>query len=82
MPDRQYTLNDPDNSTHVFIIRVWFEPRQIEGAAPLMRGVVESLPEMKSQYFLKVEEIVDIINRQISQQKEQGSDPNNSENYF
>jgi hypothetical protein len=28
-------------NTHVFIVRIWCEPREIEGAPPEWRGVIE-----------------------------------------
>ena len=33
-----------EDGRHVYIVRIWFEPREIAGAAPLMRGTIEHLP--------------------------------------
>lgn len=31
-------------SRQVFIVRVWLEPRELEGAAPQLRGTIEHVP--------------------------------------
>ena len=33
-----------DEETQVFIVRLWREVREIEGARPLLRGTVEHVP--------------------------------------
>ena len=37
-------MTPTEQGRHVFIVRIWFEPREIAGAAPLMRGTIEHLP--------------------------------------
>ena len=34
-------MNSNDEETQVFIVRLWRERREIEGARPLLRGTVE-----------------------------------------
>ena len=37
----QAQMNSNDEETQVFIVRLWREAREIEGARPLLRGTVE-----------------------------------------
>ena len=39
------------DNTHVFIMRIWREPREVEGAEPEWRGVVEYLATGDKSYF-------------------------------
>jgi hypothetical protein len=34
----------PEDHTHAFIVRLWLEPREIQGEKPLWRGVIEHVP--------------------------------------
>ena len=43
--------------TQAFLIRVWCEPREIEGAAPEWRGVIEHLPSRERRYLRNLDEI-------------------------
>jgi hypothetical protein len=45
----------------VFIVRIWCEPREIEGAPPLWRGVIEHMPSGERRYVQSLQEIVDLI---------------------
>jgi hypothetical protein len=38
-------------STHVFILRLWLEPREIEDAQPEWRGVIEHVESGEHRYF-------------------------------
>lgn len=46
-----------EENTHVFIVRIWREPREIEGQAPEWRGVVEHVPSGERRYLKDLEEI-------------------------
>jgi len=48
-------------TTQVFILRVWRETREIEGAAPEWRGVIEHAPSSERRYFKNLDELVDFI---------------------
>jgi hypothetical protein len=37
--------------SHVFIVRIWLEPREIMGAAVEWRGVIEHVPTQKRRYL-------------------------------
>lgn len=43
--------------THVFIVRIWLEPRECAGAAPLRRAVIEYVPSGEKRYFHDLEEL-------------------------
>ncbi len=37
--------------THVFVVRMWEEPREIEGAPAVWRGLAERATDQKPIYF-------------------------------
>ncbi len=37
-------MTPTQDGRHVFIVRIWLEPREIEGAAPQLRGTIEHVP--------------------------------------
>jgi hypothetical protein len=43
--------NSFDRHTHVFIVRIWLEPREIIEAAVEWRGVIEHLPTHQRRYL-------------------------------
>ncbi len=47
-----------DDGTQVFIVRVWREAREIPGAQPEWRGVVEHVPSGERRFFKELEEII------------------------
>lgn len=49
--------------TYTFIVRVWWEPREIEGAAPIFRGVVEHVPSGAKHAVSDLLEIATVIER-------------------
>ncbi|GAB4280622.1 MAG: hypothetical protein Kow0092_36230 [Deferrisomatales bacterium] len=60
---------------HVFIVRLWREPREIEGAEPLWRGVIEEVRSGQRRYFDELEEIVGFIARCLGQAPPAASSP-------
>ena len=50
-----------EDNTHVFIIRIWFERREIEGAAELWRGVIEHVPGGRRCYVNDIDAISDFL---------------------
>jgi hypothetical protein len=48
-------------NTLAFIVRVWRETREIEGAAPEWRGVVEHVPTGERRYLTNLDELADFI---------------------
>jgi hypothetical protein len=58
-------VNSSDESTRVFIVRAWREPREIEGAAHEWRGVIEYVPDGARQYWKDLVEITAFIARHL-----------------
>ncbi len=50
-------------NSRVFIVRVWREAREIEGAKPLWRGMIELIPTGERQYLTTLDEITAFIVR-------------------
>lgn len=46
-----------EGKTHVFIVRLWCEPREIEGASPEWRGVIEHVPTGRRHFFRHMDDI-------------------------
>lgn len=45
-----------EDNTHAFIVRVWLEPREIDGATPEWRGVIEHVPSGERRYLKDLSE--------------------------
>jgi hypothetical protein len=43
---------------HAFIIRIWCEPREIEGAPPKCRGVIEHVLTGERYYFQNLDDVL------------------------
>ena len=54
-------------NSHSFIVRFWVEPREIEDAKPVWRGVVEHVPSGKKLYLNNLEEIIVFINSYLGE---------------
>jgi hypothetical protein len=54
-------VTDFNECTLVFIIRLWFEPREIEGAESEFRGVVEQVATGERLYFRDMNELPDLM---------------------
>jgi hypothetical protein len=50
-----------EQDTHVFIVRIWREPREIEEAQAEWRGVVEHIPTGQRRYFKDMDEIKHVV---------------------
>jgi len=48
-------------SRQIFIVRIWLEPRELEGAAPQLRGTIEHVPSGIRRSVKAVTEITDFI---------------------
>jgi len=42
---------------HSFVVRLWLEPREIDNATPVWRGVIEHVTSGKRQYMNNLEQI-------------------------
>ena len=56
-------LSDPN--TQVFIVRLWRERREIEGAAPEWRVMIEHVPTGDRRYLRHVTQINDFMKHHI-----------------
>ena len=55
-------MNPPPNpETQIFIVRVWLEPREVEGVRPIWRGVIEHVPSGKRRYLQDLTHIISFI---------------------
>jgi hypothetical protein len=59
------TLSRED--THSFIVRIWCEPREIEGSAPEWRGTVEHVSGGQRRYFRDLDEIAAFVSPYLVQ---------------
>jgi hypothetical protein len=46
-----------EQNTHVFVVRIWSEAREVEGAAPTWRGVIEHIPSGERRYVQNLDDI-------------------------
>jgi hypothetical protein len=63
---RLHPMKSLEENTHSFIVRVWRERREREGAAPEWRGVIEHVQGGKLQYLRNLEGIIDFIEPYLS----------------
>ena len=50
-------VNTIDDNTHSFILRFWLEPRELENAKPIWRGVVEHVASGQRRYLQDLDDI-------------------------
>jgi hypothetical protein len=50
-----------EENTHAFVVRVWLEPREIDGAPPEWRGVIEHVPSGERRYLRNLDDIAVFI---------------------
>ena len=50
-----------ESNTQVFILRFWLEPREIEGAEPEWRGVIEHVESGERRYFRNLEVMLSFV---------------------
>ena len=53
--------------SQAFVIRIWSETREIEGAPAVWRGVIEYVPSGDKQYFKSLDEIAPFVARHLAQ---------------
>jgi hypothetical protein len=54
MNERGFMLEE---KTQVFIMRIWIEPREVPGAQPQWRGMLEHLPSGNKHYLTNLGEL-------------------------
>jgi hypothetical protein len=50
-----------EDNTHVFIIRIWFERREIEGATEEWRALIEHMPSGHRRYLKDLDAILNFM---------------------
>jgi hypothetical protein len=61
--------------TNLFIIRIWREPREIEGAPSIWRGVIEHVPSGERMYLQQWNNILNFIFRFVQPLDPQDANP-------
>lgn len=51
----------PQDSAHVFVVRLWLEHREMEGMVPERRGIVEHVPTGERRYVRSVDEVLEFL---------------------
>lgn len=52
-----------------FIVRIWMEPREIEGEPPEWRGMIEHLESHEKKYFHSLEVLASFIRQRTDFKK-------------
>ena len=60
-------MNSFEANSHSFIVRFWVEPREIEDAKPVWRGVVEHVSSGRKLYLKNLKEIKAFIESYIGE---------------
>jgi hypothetical protein len=58
---RVISMRSFEDHVHSFVIRIWQEPREIEGAGPEWRGRIEHVQSGERVYFRHLDKLVDFI---------------------
>ncbi|HRJ41017.1 MAG: hypothetical protein KJZ86_16670 [Caldilineaceae bacterium] len=53
----------PEENSSAFIVRVWIEPREVEGAPVVWRGSIEHVGSGRVKYVTELEEIGRFVRR-------------------
>lgn len=59
--DQTGPANIRPEQRQVFVIRIWSEPREVDGEPPLLRGVIEHVTTGKKKYFLDLDDLKGFI---------------------
>lgn len=54
-------VNTNKSNNHSFIVRFWLEPRELDNARPIWRGVVEHVATGEKLYLKNLEEVKQFI---------------------
>jgi len=59
-------VNSFEDFTHAFIVRFWLEPREIEDAMPIWRGMIKHVPSGRRIYLENFDEIIPFIESNLN----------------
>jgi hypothetical protein len=54
-------MNSTDEETQVFIVRLWRERREIEGARPVLRGTVEHVASSERRSITNMDDVTAFV---------------------
>lgn len=60
-------MHKHEEHVHVFIVRVWREPRELEDAAIIWRGVIEHVDSGDRRYFRRLGAVTGFIRSYLVQ---------------
>ena len=66
-------MGSSDDGRQTFIVRIWREPREIEGMAPEWRGLIERLDTRERRYFRRLDDLVGFIEGQMTSNDADGT---------
>lgn len=55
-----------EEKSHAFIVRIWLEPREIEGVEGQLRGSIEHVESGRVRYWTVLDEVVRFIGSYFS----------------
>ena len=70
-------MNSESNS-HIFIVRIWWETREIENQPEIWRGKVEYLNDRKQKFFSNLDDLKSFIDDHIGGERTQKLIPPNA----
>jgi hypothetical protein len=56
-----------EQHSHTFVLRIWNEPREIEGAVPEWRGLIEHVSDGQSCYFRDLDQVIAFVRRYLEE---------------
>ncbi|HVO84754.1 MAG TPA: hypothetical protein VMU60_10040 [Syntrophobacteria bacterium] len=54
-------MESSHEQSHAFIVRIWLEPREIIGAAPVWRGMIEHVASGERRYVKHLKELEEFV---------------------
>lgn len=60
-------MTQSERNHHLFILRIWKEPRELPGALPLWRGVIEHVGSGERRYVKALDEITAFLARYLEE---------------
>ncbi len=64
-----------EKETDTFIIRIWFERRELPGVEPVLRGMLEHVKTGRRAYFTRLQDIPSILKGYFQDAGEETVDP-------
>jgi hypothetical protein len=54
-------MGSSEERRHTFIVRIWREPREVEGMTPEWRGLIERVGSGDRRYFHRLDELISFM---------------------